>query len=463
MTDLQLLSEFTRGRSREAFAAIVDRHVDLVYSTAKRIVRDPHLAEDVTQVAFAVLARKASTVDARSLAGWLVNATRLSAREAIRSRATRERHEQRASRLRSPVITPGDGELTSEQLTPLLDEALSHLGERDRSAIVLRFLQGMTLAQVAERIGSTEDAAQKRVGRALAKLRAILTRGAAAPSLGGLAVVLAAHQARAAPAGLAATVSPEGSVAVGATAGKVGFAMRWAKIKMAACVGVLAMAGTGGAMAAYRLTGVPGQVGGAPAVAAQTRPATVDLGSAESAFRSMCAAVKSFDAEALARTLRGEGEVDEKLNQAWAACTVASAKLNAAMASRFGGEALLDEKGERFIDAWPLPSGEDKVTSEPTDNRDVVLMGTDELGWGRLARLADGTWRFDIACVYGTAEQRAEVTGAIEAQAARMAAMTAEVEAGRYATVEEARAAKKQGCEGGRVLLAKAAVTGRKP
>ena len=86
MTDSQALADFAQSRSSEAFTVLVQRYVDLVYSTARRMARDAHLAEDITQAVFIVLARRAHSINPKYLAGWLVNTSRLAAREAIRTR-----------------------------------------------------------------------------------------------------------------------------------------------------------------------------------------------------------------------------------------------------------------------------------------------------------------------------------------------------------------------------------------
>src|SRR5512132_4062759 len=100
MTDAELLGQFVRAESRalaqHAFAGLVRRHVDWVYSAARRTVRDPGLAEDVAQAVFVILARKAPRLARDSgaaegpgppLSAWLFGVTRHAARAAVRSRA----------------------------------------------------------------------------------------------------------------------------------------------------------------------------------------------------------------------------------------------------------------------------------------------------------------------------------------------------------------------------------------
>ena len=254
MDDVQLLKQYVKDGSQEAFADIVRRHVDLVYGTARRLVGDEQLAEDVAQAAFAVLAQKAKRVEPGRLAGWLVNATRLAANEARRARLCREKHEWRAAQMRSSNRSEDGDEPTLEQLTPLLDEALCRLGEADRTAVAMRFLEGRSFAEVAAAMGSSEEAARKRVERAVEKLRGMFMKKGFAPSVGGMMVVLAAHQAQAAPAGLAGSISAtaiSGGTGVGAILAKGAMKMMvLAKVKVAAVVLGMLVGVTGGAVVA---------------------------------------------------------------------------------------------------------------------------------------------------------------------------------------------------------------------
>jgi RNA polymerase sigma factor (sigma-70 family) len=248
MTDSQLLAAVAGAQSSEAFAALVRRYADLVYGTARRMVGDPHLAEDVTQAAFLVLVKKAGTIHPATLPGWLVNTARLAAREAMRSRRNREKHESRAAQMRGEIQDSQDEPMAND-LAPLLDEALSRLNEADRSVVVMRFLQGRTFAEIGTAMGTSEDAVRKRTGRAVEKLRAIFMKQEFIPSAGGLMLVLASFQAVHAPEALAGSVST--SVLTGGTGMSVPMAkgvvsaMTLAKLKLAAAI-VLLVVFTGG-------------------------------------------------------------------------------------------------------------------------------------------------------------------------------------------------------------------------
>src|SRR5689334_19477308 len=93
-TDFELLGLYARDGSNDAFAALVERHVSWVRSSARRQVRDPGTADDVTQAAFILLARKPPKLrPEQSLAPWLLGVVRNTAMTALRAQARRRRHE----------------------------------------------------------------------------------------------------------------------------------------------------------------------------------------------------------------------------------------------------------------------------------------------------------------------------------------------------------------------------------
>ncbi len=95
--DLTLLREYSRNHSEPAFAALVSRHVNLVYSVALRQVREPILAEEITQAVFIILARKADALgDQTILPGWLCRTARYVSARALRTQCRRRQREQEA-------------------------------------------------------------------------------------------------------------------------------------------------------------------------------------------------------------------------------------------------------------------------------------------------------------------------------------------------------------------------------
>lgn len=184
--DLELLEQYRRG-SADAFSAIVRRHVDWVYSAARRRVRDAHLAEDVTQAVFITLAQKKPYLNSGSLSPWLFGVLIRTSKTAIKRQATRQRHESEAAKMR-PTTTP-DPQADWNSIAPNLEDAVARLRFADQQAILLRFYEQLSFAEVAAMLGITEEAARKRVSRATEKLRGVLSRdGVSMPAvaLGGL-------------------------------------------------------------------------------------------------------------------------------------------------------------------------------------------------------------------------------------------------------------------------------------
>jgi RNA polymerase sigma factor (sigma-70 family) len=207
MTDSQqLLVNYVRDGSEEAFRELVTRYLALVYSTAIRLVNgDTHLAEDVAQTVFVDLARKARTLPGDvMLGGWLHRDTCFVASKTMRSerrRRSRERHAVEMNSLQDRC------ESALTHVAPILDEAINRLGAEDRTAILLRFFEQRDFRSVGEALGSNEDAARMRVNRALEKLHVLLKRRGVTLSVAALGTVLTAEAITAAPVGLAATIS----------------------------------------------------------------------------------------------------------------------------------------------------------------------------------------------------------------------------------------------------------------
>ena len=205
MDDQELLCQYVDRQSEKAFADLVTRHIDLVYSTALRIVRDPGLAKDVTQSVFIRLAQKASTIrSGHALPGWLYRVAYGLAANAVRDERTRHEREREAMTMKSPEEDAGKA---WKSILPHLDDAMSKLKATEQNAIVLRFFEGRSWREVGDALSLNEDTAQKRVSRALDKLRIHFRRHGIALSVVAIASVISANAAQAAPVGLAATVA----------------------------------------------------------------------------------------------------------------------------------------------------------------------------------------------------------------------------------------------------------------
>ena len=202
----ELLAQYVRERSEPAFRELVSGHIDLVYSTALRAVNgDSHMAQDVTQTVFIDLARKAWRLPGNVvLAAWLHRHTRFTAATAIRAERRRRTREQTAMEM---TTLDKNLEPLWDQIAPHLDECLNQLNPSDRDAIVLRFLNRQDFRALGSTLGISEDAAQKRVSRALDKLRGFLKRRGVTVTGVALTSVLVTEAVTAAPAGLAGGVT----------------------------------------------------------------------------------------------------------------------------------------------------------------------------------------------------------------------------------------------------------------
>ena len=209
-SDLELLARYTRQQAEDAFAEIVRRHLDLVFSAALRHVRSPQLAEEVAQSAFADLARQGRRLAPGTiLTAWLYQVTRRTAIDVVRREARRQVREQVALELNAMNATTADW----THIEPLLDEAMEALEDTDRTAVLLRYFENKSLREVGQTLGTNEDAARKRVSRAVERLRAFFARRGVTIGASGLVVILSANAVQAAPAGLAATICTAATLA----------------------------------------------------------------------------------------------------------------------------------------------------------------------------------------------------------------------------------------------------------
>jgi RNA polymerase sigma factor (sigma-70 family) len=213
-TDLQLLARYARQHAEDAFTEIVRRHLNLVFSAAFRQVRSPQLAEEVAQSVFIDLAKQASRLAPDTiLSAWLYHVTRRTAIDVVRRESRRQHRERIASELSAMNTTATDW----TQIEPFLDEAMHVLDDIDRTAVLLRYFENKSFAEVGQSLSTSEDAARKRVSRAIDQLRECFSKQGVTVAAGGLAAVISTNAVQAAPAGLAATISAA-AVLAGTTA-----------------------------------------------------------------------------------------------------------------------------------------------------------------------------------------------------------------------------------------------------
>ncbi|HEX5218941.1 MAG TPA: sigma-70 family RNA polymerase sigma factor [Verrucomicrobiae bacterium] len=237
MDDWQLLQSYIERESETAFRTLVNRHANLVYSVALRQVRDAHLAEEVAQAVFILLARKARGFrESVVLSGWLFRTTRFVASRAIRAEQRRQRREQEALTMQQ-LTTPSDA---WKRISPAIDEALEKLGDADRNALLLRYFNDKSHRETANALGVSEDAAKKRVTRALEKLRTFFAGRGISLSVGVLASAVGANAARAATPEIISSITAQAVAQSSLAAGALPLmvtqtlnAWRWTNLKIA--------------------------------------------------------------------------------------------------------------------------------------------------------------------------------------------------------------------------------------
>jgi uncharacterized protein (TIGR03435 family) len=239
LDDNLLLREYVDNDSDEAFATIVSRHVNKVYSVALRHTRNPHQAEEIAHAVFVILAKKSRHLGKNVvLSGWLYQTARLTAVTFIRSEIRRARREEEAYMQNLSNETEPD---IWTQVAPLLDAGMGNLNATDRHAIVLRFFDGKSMREVGAALGANEVAAKKRVNRAVEKLRSFFTKRGVVLSGAVLTTAISANSVQAAPVALATSISAAKGVA--ATASTLTLikgtlkTMAWIKVKTAIVIG----------------------------------------------------------------------------------------------------------------------------------------------------------------------------------------------------------------------------------
>jgi len=202
----KVLADYVRTGSEAAFREVVDGYLKLVYSTALRLVNnDLHLAQDVAQLVFSDLARMAGSISPNArLGGWLHRHTCFIAANMMRGERRREARERQAVEMNA--INRSTDPIFNE-LAPVLDDAINRLGEEDRTAILLRFFEERDFRSIGQALGGSENAAQKRVSRALNELRGLLTQRGVTLSAAALGAAITSNAVGLVPTGLAGGIA----------------------------------------------------------------------------------------------------------------------------------------------------------------------------------------------------------------------------------------------------------------
>jgi RNA polymerase sigma factor (sigma-70 family) len=252
--DMELIREFTQAQSQDAFKELVLRHLNLVHSAALRQVQDHQLAEDVAQCVFTELARNAPRLKPDTiLPAWLFQVTRRTAIDVIRRESSRQTRERIAAEMHHMNADTSNW----AEIAPLLDEAMHTLDEKDHAAMLLRYFENQSLRVVGESLGTSDDAAQKRVSRALERLRLFFANKDVRVSASAFALLLSAHAVQAAPANLFAVVlssaGTAGTLSVSlTTANATKFIIMTPLKKCMIATAVVAMLGAGVYQVSYR-------------------------------------------------------------------------------------------------------------------------------------------------------------------------------------------------------------------
>ena len=190
LSDAQLLERFLTQADAGAFEALVGRHGPMVLSVCRGMLRDPRDAEDAFQATFLVLVKKGSTIRGpETLGGWLYQVAHRVAIQANAAAARRRTHERQAGQL--AVATSTNEPPGLDDLLPVLHEEIARLPARERLALVLCDLEGMTQPQAAAQLHWSERTLRNRLAEGRARLKVRLARRGLAPdgaTLGALFV-----------------------------------------------------------------------------------------------------------------------------------------------------------------------------------------------------------------------------------------------------------------------------------
>jgi RNA polymerase sigma factor (sigma-70 family) len=360
--DLRLYAD---GGDADAFTRLVGRYVNLVYTLCVRQLGDAHLAEDVTQAVFILLARKARSLRPTVvLSGWLFDASRYCCANARRAQSRRTHYETEAAKQRPETVQHATASLEQEEMGQVLHRALGRLNARTRQVVLLRYFEQRSIREVGNVLGVSEEAAKHRIARAVDKLRQIMLR----EEVGTAALVsqspqwIEQHALLVPPEHLAACASQVALSGTGAAASTTAIAkaasaaMSWAKMQIvlmtiAACV----VGGAGVILLAQQLAqpAAPVQLS-----SATTAPAPLavllDQSSPLQTLRSLGRCIAATDENAATQCLLLSDDDQSRMIAAGLRLNVAQLRLQQTLTRHFGSEAprlaLTDIPVAQFID-----------------------------------------------------------------------------------------------------------------
>ncbi len=263
VSDADLVARYLRDRSDEAFRTLVERHAGMVHAACVRgLGRRAALADDATQAAFMVLARKARSIrNPDAVGGWLFHIARTVVANLLREEERRRRREESAGRRERSRPMEAREQMWGTAL-PYLDEGIASLPAAQRDAVVLHYLEGVPQQEAARRLGCAQSSLHERISTALGKLKLFFARKGVVLPAAALAAGLSGLAAPAASAAVVTACAAAGggaAVSVGAASLAQGTlkALFLAKVKAAVALVVCATAAAAGGGAAVRALVAP--------------------------------------------------------------------------------------------------------------------------------------------------------------------------------------------------------------